>query len=161
FDAVAFGIDDPSKLAEFGFLGLGIDFDAFCAKLGQQPLKVFNSKVDHERFLARLEIFRVIGKNRPHRRTVGVLRIIPPLKSEAAPALGFDSQMFAIPFAQLVRIFGLEENSADTCDSFHQSSSCRGSPRGYESLRGQGRAPTSILAARAGCIAAPSVCASS
>src|SRR2546423_5364658 len=118
FYAITIRIHHPPKFAEVRFISLGIDFDALGAKLGQQPIQVLNAKVNHERFFAWLEVFRFFGKDRPSRGTIVESRIVAPMK-HGAPAFGLNTQMSPIPRFQLLRIFRLEEDSADTCDSFH------------------------------------------
>src|SRR5207247_4873634 len=72
-----------------------------------------------------------------------------------------DTHVGSIPLLQFLRIFCLEENSADACDSFHHYSSSLVAARFCAERAETSPAPTLTLAVLAKCIAAPSACASS
>src|SRR5439155_2968392 len=68
-NAVSFRIHDPAEPPIIILLDAVINLNSFFAKLRKQAIEVFHSIIDHERRLARLEIFRVFWKGGPDHAT--------------------------------------------------------------------------------------------
>ena len=58
---------DPGAPTPSGPLPLGIDLDPYRLELGDHPVEVVDTVVDHERGLARAEVLRVLLEERPDR----------------------------------------------------------------------------------------------
>ena len=122
FDAVTFGVHDPTEVSEIGRFCFRIDIDTFAAELSQERVEIVDAVIDHEWFVARFEVFRGRFERRPHNVRLtfwfkigaGVL-----LKSNNAPILDVEPEMLFVPGDQFLGIIRLEENSADADDAIH------------------------------------------
>src|SRR5258708_39090910 len=119
-DAVSLRVHDPCEPAILMIFPLGIDGYAFGLKRFEHGVEVFDLVVDHEGRTAGTEILRVLGKERPHGKTL-VLRIVVATPGEHCAFVRFalDTEMTFVPFIHFGGVFGFKENAADSAYAFH------------------------------------------
>src|SRR5438128_4148439 len=122
FNFVALWIHDPSEFPVLRVVGLLEHVATFLAECFEKCCQIFDSIVDHERRLARSEVFAVRWTDQPGRSSLGRVAFgVSPGEGRAAPVLNVDPKVLLVPSAQRFRILGAEEDAANACDSSHSN----------------------------------------
>src|SRR3954471_23538285 len=107
-----FRIGDPSEASVFILMPLVSDIDACGPELFEKRVEVFNAVVDHESWLTRTEISRVLLEERPDRGTEALgVAMFAPFEDRIAAGLDRDPEMRAIPIGERVYITSAKEDA--------------------------------------------------
>ena len=97
-DLVSLGIDDPGKLAVFGFIDLVEHVAAFCFQELDDGVKIFDAVVDHAGALARRKRVAFFRPHRPDRGPARRLAIrVDPVERRPAPRLDIYAEVTLVP----------------------------------------------------------------
>lgn len=120
FDAVAFGVGDPSEVAVgCGFL-VGVDGDVRGAELGEEGFEVIDAVVDHGALGGGAEVVGGVGEEHPGGLAGAGGDFVGPEEAGAAVVGELDAEVLGVPAGEGFGVAGLEEDAADSCDSCHE-----------------------------------------
>lgn len=119
FDAVAFGVPDPSEVAVAIAFPIWVDADAGLGQLGKQAIEVVDAEVEHEGLRAISKVGGFVREGREDGHSGG----FGSVEGQRTAILGWDAEVGCIPVGQGRGVAGFEEDSSySDCFSQVQSS---------------------------------------